>query len=440
MAASSIWDKVDLTVLAERANVTQSSSRKSRHAARKRRKLKRTIWILDFIAILLWVYALSKLFVFDVDEYILARIAPGMMEALNYRVFIFLLAFTFVVIFFRRYYLGMAYILFFPLVVLVWKIPRLVYRTRSWVAALGVINMAATLIRDFKFNLVALTATAISVVLVAVSDKAYILVPAVLVLVAVLLWTSVRVVKCSLTPSRFLSLQQKLIDRAASSTFIAQVTEVNSELRKAEVERFNHTQLSTFQASLSTAILVCKFSYYWAYQLECYRRSALIHLFGTLSYFRLFIQTALTFALANYALLKASPESFSFDSQPTFIRVFWYSLSALFVNGIDGLAPASDMAIVIVVVQGVSGPLILSMLVLHYVQSFRQARRESEIKEVVAKIKANGDLLEVRLREQYEVGADEAWVRLQAFGQGAFSTAIEYLLARIPVDFLRVPD
>ena len=37
-----------------------------------------------------------------------------------------------VVRFARQYWFILAYVVFFPLVVLFWKIPRLIYRTRSW--------------------------------------------------------------------------------------------------------------------------------------------------------------------------------------------------------------------------------------------------------------------------------------------------------------------
>lgn len=105
------------------------------------------------------------------------------------------------------------------------------------------------------------------------------------------------------------------------------------------------------------------------------------------------------------------------------------------MNGIDGLSPRSDLAIGITIFAGFAGPFILAVLVLHFIQSVRQARQDADIRAAVGAMKDVAHSLDARLRVEYGVGADEAFVRLQSYGRNLISGVIEFVALRIPSDF-----
>ena len=183
------------------------------------------------------------------------------------------------------------------------------------------------------------------------------------------------------------------------------------------------------------AVLWHKGAYFWAYQLERYRQSATLHFFGLVSYLWLFLQTVAVFSIANYTLLRFKPSGFNFEESPSGLKIVWYSLSSLFVNGIDGLSPKSDAAIGLTIIAGIAGPFILAVLVLHFVQSVRQSRQDSEIRATISAMKNVAHKLDDRLRVEYGVGANEAYDRLQRYGRSLLSGVIEFVALRVPQDF-----
>ncbi len=336
---------------------------------------------------------------------------------------------------FRRHWTSIIYVSLYPAVLLFWKIPHLIYRTRSWIVFLGAFNLAASFFRDFKFNIVSKTLATIAALVALLSTSGPTTTAALIVLHGILAWITFRTVKFSLTPSRFLLLQRKFIDRTSEGAIINQITSIKPELQDEGVEKFDRGQFTTFHTTLSVAVLWHKGIYFWAYQLERYRQSATLHVFGLASYLWLFLQTVFVFSLTNYALLRIIPSSFNFEEKPTYVKIFWYSLSSLFVNGIDGLSPRSDLAIGITIFAGFAGPFILAVLVLHFIQSVRQARQDADIRAAVGAMKDVAHRLDDRLRVEYGVGADEAFVRLQSYGRNLISGVIEFVALRIPSEF-----
>src|SRR5579864_4413065 len=86
-------------------------------------------WIgLETAAVLFWLYAITKLFVFDVDVYLLDLFASKWTWLLNYKFPILLGLIVFGMIVSRSLTLGLTvlFIVLYPFFVLFWKIPRFV--------------------------------------------------------------------------------------------------------------------------------------------------------------------------------------------------------------------------------------------------------------------------------------------------------------------------
>ena len=93
---------------------------------------RKTRW-LDLAGTLFWLYAVTKIFVIDVDEKILEAIDPDLAGVLDYRILFYVLLLVAGVVFLGKWlFVAIPYILLFPLVVFFWKIPGFFVKRRSF--------------------------------------------------------------------------------------------------------------------------------------------------------------------------------------------------------------------------------------------------------------------------------------------------------------------
>ena len=106
---------------------------------RMRRKLKRAVRVLDVVALLWWSWVVIKVFVADVDRWVAQELGGEWNAILGYRLAFFLLALALLAMVLRGYRLAgsLIYVAFFPVIVLTWKLPRLLFRLKSGTVAIG---------------------------------------------------------------------------------------------------------------------------------------------------------------------------------------------------------------------------------------------------------------------------------------------------------------
>ncbi len=150
-----------------------------------------------------------KVFIADFDTAVFGSGA-------NYRFFFFLgLATVSAVVMQKRWAIiaGFIYVVAFPAVVLCWKLPKLLGKTRSPVAFLAGANVLTLVFSDLKRSIL-LTALAVFATLaIAASHWEPLLIVAGLSILMLVIRTTYRSIKMSLAPSSFLRVQQKTIRR-----------------------------------------------------------------------------------------------------------------------------------------------------------------------------------------------------------------------------------
>ena len=133
----SVWEKFDIDEYKE--NRMAAATLSSPIEAGSRPQDSRWGWVrnrsfwaaLTVFASIFWIYVPLKLFVGDVDRWIVTRVGPSWLWILDFRFFVLLPIMTVVIVITKRWMAAaiLLYIFFFPVVVLVWKIPRLYYRS-----------------------------------------------------------------------------------------------------------------------------------------------------------------------------------------------------------------------------------------------------------------------------------------------------------------------
>lgn len=104
-----------------------------------------------------WIYVLVKLFVFDIDYYLMEKIFPNHMYILNYK---FIIIIGIIAVFWlfmknKKVIPFILYIVFFPIILFLWKIPYFIFRQKSWTVAIAFINSIISFFINIKFNFIA---------------------------------------------------------------------------------------------------------------------------------------------------------------------------------------------------------------------------------------------------------------------------------------------
>jgi hypothetical protein len=422
---SGIWAKVNPELVVEPSQPQAAAKPATSNSARRTRKV--AIGVLDVIASAFWLYILLKLFVFDVDSAILGGLA-------HYRFFFFVAGAVWIVILFRTTWLTVAvfaYIGLFPLVVVGWKLPRVLYKTRSSIAALAAVNALTSLVADLRHSIVIGGATAFLGLVIAVSHSPAILAVAGAGVVVLLVEAIYRTIRLSVGRARFLRLQQAAIRRVVSSKPFQAAVSPGEELLRADVVRFNEAQQTMFVQRLGTAVIVHRVLDYWSYQLDTYRRSAAPLFFNALSYIWLVVRVVLGLTFLNLALYHANPAAFSYHERPSFLVFLRYVVAALSGSEIEALHAKNGVANAISLATTAFSVLVLSALVASSALGYRSKREDAEITQTMSQLHAEGQELEERLAEEFEVSLPEAVQRLEELKFGLLGV-ITFLSSRLP--------
>lgn len=423
-----IWSKVDFTPAAVPSAPADEAGASEAAEWRKYWRWRRPA--LDLIAIAFWAYAIAKVFVSDIDESLLG-------DAADYRFFAFLLLAVIYVAAFRRRWTavaGFAYLLMFPAVIIGWKLPKRLVRSGSSVLFLSIANAATTLVNGFRRFIVLLALSSFSVLAIIAARDTVVLGVAVAVVLSLAVNGIYRTVLMSVKPARFLRLQQAAIKRATQSGFVSQLTLPTEDLLDQSVVRFTSDQQVNFLQRVSQGVIAHRVLYFWAYQLERYRTSPASIFFNALSYGWLIVRVVLLLGVASAGLFHADATAFAFSEPPSFLVFLRYVIAGLYGGEIDALKPSSDPANALSIFTFATGLVVGGSLLLSSALSFRAARDESEMQDTIDEIRREGDELEQRIRDSYDVSVTEATERLEQLRYGMVGV-ITYFSARIPSDF-----
>src|SRR5215207_8408620 len=88
----------------------------------------------EVLAIFVWGYVITKLFIFDIDNFLVERFIPNYAWLLNYKFFIIIVITSIIWLITknRQIILWSLFVLFYPLIIFLWRIPALIFKRKSW--------------------------------------------------------------------------------------------------------------------------------------------------------------------------------------------------------------------------------------------------------------------------------------------------------------------
>lgn len=406
-----------------------ASTAKPKTAAEKKRDSRRTkrfLFITDLIAIIFWLYLITSTFFLNFGTGLARSLAT-------------LLAILVISFFFWRWLtlVALVYVLFFPLVVVFWKIPSLIYRRKSWIGGFAYLNFIAVFFRNVRYNLTTKSSGLIALLLiVAVQNKILSIISACW-LFYLLMWSTARIFTKTAQSNWFLSAQEASINRLVDAKWRKNLSSVDKKILEGKIALLSTEQISAVTNALIARMIANRGLLLWAYGLQKYKRARLTLLFNGMAYFTLFLGGLFVFWLLNLVTLQFFPTQFSYAVHPSSMSVLLYTLDSFVLNEGPRLVAVGNLSEAIRIITGVYVFLALGSFVLGIIRSATE-RDDRSISLLVNKLRATADSEEELLIKQFKVGVTEAARRLAEIKKG-FSWLMKVVDTVVPADFIEGP-
>jgi hypothetical protein len=382
-------------------------------------------WItLNSIALLFWSYALIKLFVFDVDVYFLSLVSPEFVWLLNYKFVILLGVILIAMIATKSFTLGFttAYVALFPFVVLFWKLPRFVWKQKSWLFAFAILNAIIGFIRSFRRRFISLTLFLISAVLILSSDNNYVLSVSSLIIFASIVRAYVLEFVRAFKPSAVFQTYTRIFPVIKKGDLL----KVDASVRNLPVEMMTTKELELRNTGLQNIVLYNRACLLISKKMRDYQRSGANVAAYVLSLVALLLLAIMAFAFINYALFKIDHSLYKFTySKESIFAFVYYSAGSMFYAS-NGLVPVEPLSQFVQLIQFLCAVLLIVILVT-VVFSLRNERYSTELEQVVASLEAEGRFAETLLMSEFNLDSIQSAIDALQKAKAGLAGLILYL-------------
>lgn len=332
-----------------------------------------SFFVREFVAAAFWIFLFIKAFVYDLDLLII-RSLPVLRPLYPYKFFFFLglLSVAWIVLRTKRFLKTIGYILVYPLVVLLWKIPKLLFR--NWalliIFAPAIESVLFTVKWRFTFGSLAILA---GLGILLVNEHGFLIVLMSILMLYLFVHYVLRI-RVAFRPTAVFADVTKVVtsmwrhsvtiykrkdDQAQSST-----ESQGAEYEKKRVENLKQLYLS----SLMWEFLAKKLN-----ETVSSRRTDLYFIVAVLYSFLL---TVLIFGFEYYALSKVDPGNFQMRPQSSIWSFILFSFNVILTTEFSRITPISDIALSLATLELFAGVITLIFFVYVLLTSSRERYRE----------------------------------------------------------------
>lgn len=362
----------------------------------------------NIIAILFWIYVISKLFFFDIDHFIMGKLFPRYEGLLDFKFFILMGVLAVIWLFTRNknIILWSLYILLFPFIVFLWKFPFLVFKNQSWNLAFAVISFLLSVFISLKYKFILTTLFLISAVLIITFSINIIVLSAAFVIFVILIMVyfhqSVAIFKSSSVIKFYFALLAKLDERKGLS-----LLELDEDIKKLPINKLNEKQLEKRTTNLQNAVLYNRILLFFASKLKDYRNNKINYVFYILNIIILVVITIISFSLINHALFKYNTDFFSYNELPNFFAFFAYTFSNIIpTSSISSIVAELPLSKIVSMVTSMSGFYIAGIFIA-LMLSVKSEKNEDQLTEVITGFEEQGAVFEDFIYDEYKINGIE---------------------------------
>jgi hypothetical protein len=346
-----------------------------------------------------WVYALTKLFVFDIDVYAITQISPHLAWLVQYKavVLMSLLALLWVSLGNRRSLVLVGFVAIYPFII-VFRLfkPFLRIAMRRWALLLLFSPVIIAAAKNARVTFLMYTVAFVSALLIAMQSRAGFVMAAmagVLLFLLAHLWRSFR--------------------KAYSLPLFDQLTDLVRSVRNAiEAGKLDHAAQASTGPSVNTQAgqprsptslyLYHSIADAIAGRIHNLVKRRIVDLYLIASWLYTAIVMVTGFAFLYWGLWKIQPRAFDGANDAGFWDFFAYSFERVAPGGLSHIVPMLPNAMILSYVEGGFGILIVVILVFTFLTAAREAYREGA-EEFTSELRLTADAAEQRAYTRYKL-------------------------------------
>lgn len=405
----------------QQTNTVQSSDKKTNH-----------LWVIHLarpLAILFWLYAVTQVFVYDVDLFLESRL-PAAAWAIRYKFSIIVGIIALIWLFTKsiELLLWFIYISLYPIIVLIWTIPRFVYKQKSWNLTIAYVNTVLSTSKSLKYGVLTFALILIETTLILESTEPLVLWLAVGLCIFTLVSAFFHRIVLIFKPSTLYEAHTKLT--SSITKFGKKVLSVENSIKELPsdtmLEMMTVPQKTAWANSLQFAIILNRGCKFLSRKIEDYQRSRLTALFYALNFLMLTVVSIFMFSLINYGLYKIDPHNYVVSTKPNFFIFFFYSANTLWGHGINEIVASANMSRAFFLCE-LFFTFLLVVILITLGASVKNEREADEIKKTITTIRSQGEEMRLFIREQYGLSIEDAINRLIAANLAGLINIINFL-------------
>jgi hypothetical protein len=377
--------------------------------------LKKTIR--EIIAVLFWLYVLVKLFIFDVDVFLIDKFLPKYIWLVYYKFYILLATIAVLLLITRKKYIlkWLFYILFYPLV-LCWKIFLFAFTKPNWIFAFALINSGISLFKSLKYYIITLVIYIGSLFIIFKHSNEGLIWLAISAILLFLIITYIRRFVLIFKPSSIFQAYIKVIPGIQKHG--ATLFTLDNDIRNLPVEKMDQYQLEEWTNKLQVSVLFNRAYLFLAKKLKDYQNSGLDSAAQALKILLLTLLTIFSFTAINYGLYKIDVSFFAYSNKPIFFTFLYYSFNTLLFNSIKDIVPTMQLSQAISMVESFFAFILITIFV-SLLFSSKSQRHTEELNEIIGGLEKQGSGMEGFIRDEYSINSiDDAIEKLEKSKSG----------------------
>lgn len=418
---------------AEPKTPAPSTQKRKRGAARRRQRRRRVVRTLDVLGSIVWIVSLIKLFVGDVDRLLISSFAPQLVWLLDMRWLLVLGLVALILILFRARTLGVAvaYIVGFPLVILFWKIPKLLIKRRSTLLVSSLAGVATGFLSRAKFFIVALAIACLSGTMILMGETPPVVLAGMGAMLLVVMWWLTVTAIDLLHTSAFIKAQERVINWIFGFELIERF--VTPEQPDAlALKAWSVDDAKKFRDTAGFALIARRALLFWASAVDQYRRGPAVVVLNALLVVLLLAQVIGAFAFLSYGVFVIDPTQFAFTVTPDAWTFVYYSTVGAYFGEISALVPVGGLAIAVKLLNGIIGSIGVLTIIGSTLMGFRATRSDSESNSAARALRRKADELESLSEQQFQMSLQDLQQHLVAAGWGLIGV-VTWLKTKTPV-------
>lgn len=356
-------------------------------------------WAREATAALIWGFSLIKIFIYDFDIYLFKHFAPDWEWILHFKLLILLLIISLAWLLSRqRPFLSfMAYVVFYPLIIIFWRLPKLIFR--NWSLVLVFSPIIYNSFKGFRLTFAFYTLALVSIAILCFSNETQYLQPSVAFLLLFL----------------FVQLIRKIKDASGVGLF-EHLTEMTRKITGVVVSGaiFQKNGTPAFQSEpLPRATYITNAYFYHAFaelvssKIREATHSRMYDFYLILSLIYIFILTVSVYAFAYWGLSRMNPDAFLNASPNSFLRFFHLSIGILSTAGGSSIQPNTTLSSLLVISETLCIPVIGILIVVSFFTLARERYKKDADNFQAALIELE-KALEEKLISAYQLTVSQA--------------------------------